>query len=77
MYQPVFFYISLSPNAPLTAVDDDTDARFVNLMMSLPEKSRKIIGHSFGKYESTIENASRTGFVYSCVFKGGNCSDEM
>ena len=54
-------------NKYISPVSQDIETSFVNLMMSLPEKTRKIIGHSFG----------RTGFIHSCVFKGGNCSDEM
>ena len=64
-----------APPPYISPVSQDMEARFVNLMMSLPEKTRKIIGHSFGK--RTIEKAFRTGFIHSCVYKGGNCSDEM
>ena len=60
----------------LTQVDFDTDAQFVKEMMSLPENIRKQLGHSLGHFHSVIENGSRMGFLFSCTFKGSNCSDE-
>ena len=60
----------------VTKVDNEGNARFVKLMMSIDEATRISLGHSFGQQFSVIENATRTGFIYQCVYKGIDCNKE-
>lgn len=60
----------------VTKVDNEGNARFVKLMMSIDEETRIDLGHSFGPQFSVIENATRTGFIYSCAYKGLDCNNE-
>ena len=60
----------------VTKADNEGNARFVKLMMSIAEDTRISLGHSFGPQFSVIENATRTGFIYQCVYKGLNCNNE-
>ena len=60
----------------VTKVDNEGNARFVKLMMSIAEDTRISLGHSFGPQFSVIENATRTGFIYQCVYRGIDCNNE-
>merc|ERR1711923_251928 len=43
--------------------------------MSIDEDTRIALGHSFGPQFSAIENATRIGFIYQCVYRGINCNN--
>ena len=60
----------------VTKADNEGNARFVKLMMSIAEETRISLGHSFGPQFSVIENATRTGFIYQCVYRGIDCNNE-
>ena len=57
-------------------VDNEGNAKFVKMMMSIDEATRIALGHSFGPKFSVIENATRVGFIYQCVYRGINCNNE-
>ena len=48
----------------------------MKMMMSIDEDTRIALGHSFGPQFSVIENATRVGFIYKCVYRGINCNNE-
>ena len=60
----------------LSKVDFEANARFVGMMMSVEEDTRIALGHSFGPQFSAIENATRLGFIYQCVYRGSDCNNE-
>ena len=60
----------------LSKVDFEANARFVGMMMSVEENTRIALGHSFGPQFSAIENATRLGFIYQCVYRGSDCNNE-
>ena len=62
-------------HAAVNKLDADTNARFVKLLLSLPEDIKQNIGHNLERSWSVIENQTRLGFVYSCVYKNNDCTE--
>ena len=62
-------------HAAVNKLDADTNARFVKLLLSLPEDIKQNIGHNLERSWSVIENQTRLGFVYSCVYKSNDCTE--
>ena len=46
------------------------------MMMNIERTVREDLGHSFGPEYSVIENATRVGFIYSCLYRGDDCNDK-
>ena len=64
------------PTEAIVNVDFDSDARFVKLMMSLPRHIRVKLGHNRETYANVLDSGSRLGFIYTCSFKGVDCSNK-
>ena len=65
-----------APSTPIINADKSANAKFVKLLLSLPEGIKKGIGHNLKKTWSVIEQQDRLGFIVNCEYKGINCSDE-
>ncbi len=51
------------------------NAEFLIGYMKLSETTREAIGHRFNKREVRFFG-ERNGFLFSCMYRGGDCSDE-